>query len=94
MQLSDDALVFAMGYLSGPKNTLSFGGKDAKTQITDRGRAALTELLEAGACEATPPTDQWVGREYYRGILWIGPLAKEAGLNPFSDDFPTWTVFE
>lgn len=93
-RLSMDALVFGLAYLRGPNSKLSFGGEGASMRITDRARAALTELLEAGYAEVTKPDDQIIGRENYRGTgtdPHIGLLAQEAGLDPFNLD--SWSTF-
>lgn len=95
MQLSDDALVFGFSYLSHAGCTLAFGGHHAEQEITPRARAALDELLAAGAVEVSEPTDQWPGREYYRGKEPIGPMMKDRNLNPFDDEDGQfkWTTF-
>lgn len=95
LDLSDDALVFGFSYLSSPKATLAFGGDHAEMEITPRARAALDELLAAGAVEKAEPWDQWPGREYYRGKVAIGPLMKGRNLNPFddADEHFKWTTF-
>ncbi|ETD89937.1 hypothetical protein U713_07385 [Rhodobacter capsulatus YW2] len=91
--LTDDAIIFAMAYLSGPNAQLSFGGDGAEMEITPRARAALDCLLENGAAEKATPTDQWHGREHYRGVVQIWPIAKERGLNPFDCDLCGWATF-
>lgn len=94
--LSDDALVFGIAYLAHPKCTLEFGGEGAEQQITPRARAALNELLAAGVAEASEPTSQWRGREFYRGKISIGPMLKGRGLNPFAngvDERWRWQMF-
>lgn len=84
--LSRDAILFAFGYLNGPKAKLSFGGEGAAMRITDRARAALDELIAAGYAEPSQPEDQIPGREHYRGVTrdpHIGALAQDMGINPF-----------
>ena len=95
MKLSDDALVFGFAYLNHPGCTLAFGGDHAEKEITPRARAALDELLDAGAVIASEATDQWPNREYYRGNVPIGPLMKDRGLNPLDDPDGRfkWTTF-
>lgn len=85
INLSDDALVFGYAYLNHAGCTLAFGGDHAEKEITPRARAALDELLAAGAVEKAEPWDQWPGREYYRGKVAIGPMMKDRNLNPFDD---------
>ena len=95
MALSHDALIFGLGLLNGPRATLAFGGEGAEMAITDRARAALDELLEAGYAETSNPTDQIPDREFYRGTNKdpaLGKLAQQAGLNPF-DSGNNWTTF-
>ncbi|MBW3243425.1 hypothetical protein KUV57_12195 [Epibacterium sp. DP7N7-1] len=98
--ISKDAIIFGIGYLRGPKSTLSFGGEGAKKRITARARAALDELLAAGYAEIAQPRDRIPGREHYRGTIQdphLGQLAKEVGINVFdrsqSGDL-SWTCFE
>lgn len=94
-QLSNDAIIFGLAYLNGAKAKLSFGGDGAKMAITDRARAALTELLAAGFAEPAKPDDQIPNREHYRGIYrdpHLGQLAKQAGINPFGDEM-RWDTF-
>lgn len=64
-ELSDDALCLWMTYFSWPKNTLRFGGEGKKVKITDRGRAALDQLINAGAVRNVEPDCQTIGREHY-----------------------------
>lgn len=96
MTLSNDAIIFGLGYLRGPKNKLSFGGEGAKMQITPRARDALNELLAAGYAEIVPADDQIQNREHYRGTSaepHLGALAKAAGIDVFGggNDWPTFT---
>lgn len=93
-QLSNDALVFGMGFLSGPHAKLSFGGDGAEMKITDRARAALNELLKSGHCKATEPTDQIPNREHYIGTANMFLLAKNAGIDPFDKTLGAWPSFE
>ncbi|MCE6958834.1 hypothetical protein LAZ40_07200 [Cereibacter sphaeroides] len=96
MSLSNDALVFALGYLNGPRAKLSFGGEGAQMAITPRARAALDELLAKGYVEIAAPSDQIPGREHYQGVArdpHIGQLAREAGIDPFGKE-TRWTTFE
>lgn len=84
--LSRDAIIFAFAYLNGPRAKLSFGGEGASMRITDRARAALSELLAAGYAAKATPTDAIRDREHYQGVErdpHIGALAKEIGFNPF-----------
>ena len=90
--LSNDAIVFGLGFLSGPKSTLSFGGDGAEYRITDRGRAALDELIKADFCEPCEPKDSIPYREHYRGKGHIGAVAKEQGFSPFAAE--SWPTFE
>ena len=86
MYLSKDALVFGLAYLRGPKSKISFGGEVAWLAITDRARAALDELLQAGYAEPAKSDDHIKGREHYQGTMQephIGELAREVGLDPF-----------
>jgi len=92
--LSKDALVFGMGFLSGPHAKLSFGGEGAKMKITDRARSALNELLQAGYCKPATPTDQIKNREHYVGTANMFLLAKNAGLDPFDTALGSWPSFE
>lgn len=92
--LSMDALVFGLAYLPGPNCKLSFGGEGATMRITDRARAALTELLAAGYTEAAKPDDQVIGREHYQGTgtdPHLGLIAQQEGLDPFNLD--SWSTF-
>jgi hypothetical protein len=85
--LSDNAMRFWLACFMNPKSTLSFGGDHAEMAITPEARAALDELLAAGAVKPIPPTDQWPGREYYgAGSLDLRPeLRSRPHLNPFED---------
>lgn len=97
-RLSMDALVFGLAYLCGPNCKLSFGGEGATMRITDRARAALTELLAAGYAEVAKPDDQIIGREHYRGTgaePHLGLVAQQRGLDPFNlDNWPTFKKIE
>ncbi|MEY8802136.1 hypothetical protein AB9K35_17805 [Leisingera sp. XS_AS12] len=96
MTLSKDAIIFGLGYLRGPKSKLSFGGEGADKRITERARAALEELQEAGYAVAAPADTQIRDREYYMGTSkepHLGQLAKDAGIDPFGRDM-SWTTFE
>lgn len=87
MTLSRDAIIFGMGYLNGPKQRLSFGGKGAEMKITDRARAALNELITEGYATSFEPQMPVPEREYYIGTLIEPPLVKlaiDADLNPFA----------
>lgn len=91
MSLSQKAIVFGIGLLRGPKSRLSFGGEGAEMRITEQGRAALDELLEAGYAEPAEPDTQIPGREYYRGTEKPWP----EGFNPFAvDEIDDWVSFE
>ena len=95
-KLTIDAIIFGLGYLNGPKATLSFGGDGAEYRITDRARSAMNCLLENGFAEVFDPTDQIAGREYYRGVRRaksFGEVAKERGICPF-DPALSWPSFE
>lgn len=95
MKLSDDALVFGLGHLNGPKQSLSFGGDGAMMAITPRARDALNELIAAGYAKVAEPTDQIPNREFYRGTdiePHLGAVAKERGFNLF-DEAHTWATF-
>lgn len=86
MTLSKDAIIFGLGFLNGPNGTLAFGGEGAGSRLSDRGRSALDELLAAGYAAPETPTDQIVGREFYRGVRAepaLGALAREVGYDPF-----------
>lgn len=92
--ISMDALVFGLAYLRGPNCKLSFGGEGATMRITDRARAALTELLAAGYAEVAKPDDQIIGREHYRGTgtdPHLGLIGQQQGLDPFNLD--SWSTF-
>lgn len=97
MLLSNDALIFGMGFLNGPKATLRFGGDGATKEISPRARAALDELLAAGYCEVTTANDSIENREHYRGKLvdgtGLGVIAQKQGFDPFdrSNKWPSFT---
>lgn len=94
-ELSQDALMFGLAYLRGPKSKLSFGGEGAKMVITDRARAALSELIAAGYAVPAKPDDQIVGREHYQGTDMdphLGSKAHAARFDPFDTD-NNWTTF-
>lgn len=95
--LSKDAVVFGLCYLNGPKCKLSFGGEGAKMRITDRARAALSELLQHGYAEPAAPEDQIVGREHYQGTdknPFLGVIGEGMGLDIYAapSDFD-WPLF-
>jgi len=95
MTLSNDALVFGLGYLRGRRSRLSFGGETAAMRITDRARTALDELIGAGYADPTGPDTSDPGRESYRGTKkepHLGEIAKWAGLDQFN--LERWTSFE
>lgn len=95
MALSNDALVFGLGFLRGPRSRLSFGGETATMRITNRARTALDELIGAGYAEPTEPDTSDPGRESYRGTMTephLGELAKRADLDPFN--LERWSSFE
>jgi hypothetical protein len=84
MTLSNDAIIFGIGYLNGPKARLSFGGQGATMMITARASKALAELLVNGYAAETEPTDSIPGREFYKGTMKdpsLAQLAREAGIN-------------
>ena len=95
MGLSDDALIFGLGYLRCPKSKLSFGGEGAQMAITDRARDALNELLADGYAEPDEPSDHIKGREHYQGTMrdpFMGDLAKARGIDFFGDE-SRWPSF-
>lgn len=95
MTLSTDALTFGFAYVNGSKRSVAFGGDGTKMKITPRARDALTELIDAGYVEATPPTESIPNREYYRGVDKIpslGAVAKSDRYDPFGQD-NNWNVF-
>lgn len=95
MALSQDAIIFGLGYLNGPKCKLSFGGDGAAMEITRRGREALNELLAAGYAETAASDDQIQNREHYCGTILephLGEIAQSMGLDPF-DSAHSWTSF-
>ena len=92
MTLTNDAIIFGLAFLNGPKATLSFGGEGAKLEITPRARDALNCLLNGGFAEVAEPLDHIKGREHYRGKGAIGPEARAAGINLF-DPENCWPTF-
>jgi len=92
MGMTIDAVIFGIAYLNGPKATLAFGGEGAEMEITPRARADLNCLINSGFAVASDPTDQIVGREYYRGMRSLGPEAKAAMIDPF-DSNHRWPTF-
>ena len=95
MALSNDALIFGLAYLNGPRSKLSFGGDGAQMAITDRARAALNELIESGYVEPAKPDDQIKGREHWRGVSkdpHLGELAQAAEID-FFDKANGWPTF-
>lgn len=84
MGLTTDAIIFGLGFLNGPKAKLSFGGAGAEYEITPRARAALDCLIDHGYAVAVQNTTGIDGREIYVGTVALGPVAKEAGIYPFS----------
>ena len=97
IELSDDAYVFGFGHFPSVGSTLSFGGDHANMKITERARAALTELIKAGYVAACDPLDQWPNREHYKSIRSVLPLPLDRPhLNPFgpdSDKHTRWSTF-
>ncbi len=66
-------------------------------RITDRARAALTELLAHRYAVPSEATGSAEGREYYRGAdaePSLGALGKAAGVNPFDPEETGWATFE
>ena len=92
MTLTNDAIIFGLAYLSGPKSKLSFGGEGAVMQITPRARAALNCLINGGFVTTADPSDRIVGREHYQGVRPVGPEARAAGIDPFSEEH-RWPTF-
>lgn len=97
MRLSNDAIIFGIGYLNGPKARLSFGGEGANYMITARASKALAELIVNNYAVYATPTDSIPGREFYQGTMKepsLAQLAREAGVNPFDpesrENFPTF----
>lgn len=85
--LSDDAIVLGMAHFISTNSTLSFGGDDAKMEITPRARSALSELIEAGFVEVCEPLDSWPNREHYRCLKSVLPIPKDRPhLNPFTEE--------
>lgn len=98
--LSVDAIILGLGFLRGSRGHLSFGGEGATKRITERGRAALQELLDAGYAEPIEGEDGIPNREHYRGVdvdPHLGELARQRGLNIFDPQQAAamkWPVFE
>ena len=88
--LSDDAIIFGLGFLNGAKMSLTLS---ARTRMSKRGRDALDSLLEAGyAAQEDQP-----GREQiYRGQIRtpsLGQIAIDRRIDPFSEAH-RWPAFE
>lgn len=78
--VSDNAIKLWSCYFLTPGNTLRFGGDHAEMEITPMARAALDELLAAGAVEPVQPDNQWPGREHYGATeMDLRPVAVERG---------------
>lgn len=95
IELSQDALIFGVGFFPTRKSRLSFGGKGASMRTTDRARSALNELIAHGYAEKAKPDDQIPDREYFKGTEKASELfrkAQDSGMNPFKVE--RWASFE
>ena len=87
--ISDNGLRLWMCYFLNPGNTLRFGGDHAEMEITARARAALNELIAAGAVKEIEANDQYPNREHYGGTeVDLRQQLKASGINPFDDSDP------
>lgn len=92
MTLSNDAIIFGMAFLNGPKSKISFGGDGAEYSITPRAQAALDELVAAGYAAKCEPSDQIPNRHHFVGVGHLWAIAKERNIDPFSVS-NTWVTF-
>lgn len=90
--LTDDAIILGLGFLNGPKATLEFGGPGAQMRITNRARAALTNLVLCGFAEQVDPNQPKGAREKYRGKDDITTIARARRVNPLADE-NRWPAF-
>jgi hypothetical protein len=91
--LSRDALTFWMAYFLSKGNCLEFGGEQSKGEITDKGRAALEELVRIGAVENATPAGNWRGRELFKSTgLDLRNECKARDMHP-SDNTELFVMF-
>ncbi|WP_156421386.1 hypothetical protein [Aureimonas sp. AU40] len=77
-ELSMDARIVLKSWFGwGPKTTVTVGGQDAQSVLTDRGKAAVDELIAAGFITAEPVLHH-PGRMSYRGTSKTQPRLTEA----------------
>lgn len=95
-ELSNDAIIFGIGFTCDENLRLSFGGEGSEMEITPRARAALDELIAAKYATIDEADTSIVGREYYRGTPKQPRLVVimiDRGLDVFGDKslhFPTF----
>lgn len=71
LNLSDDALVILTSIFKfGPKASLKVGGQGAQSRLSERGRKALTELVEHGLLSAEEYNQY--GKMIYQGTDKLG----------------------
>lgn len=87
-QLSNDAVIMGAMALSDPDDLLSFWNEGGETRITDRGQAALDELLAGGFCERVDASDPdlMVYRGKRVGDMSLAAVMEARGLSRTSEE--------